>query len=99
MSSRQRSMANSIFKLIQELKTVAVMALLQSLIYSLSVYGWRMVYTHNVPGAVGIDILYSTMQFLMVYKISTKLQKQDTIFAWIGIVIGATVGTIIGMRI
>ena len=92
-------MANSSRKVIHELKTVGVMALLQSLIYSLSVYGWRMVYTHNVPGAVGIDILYSTMQFLMVYKISTKLQRQDTIFAWIGIVIGAAAGTVIGMRI
>jgi hypothetical protein len=92
-------MANSIRKLIHELKTIGVMALLQSLIYSLSVYGWRMVYTHNVSGAVGIDIIYSTMQFLMVYKISTKIKKQDTIFAWIGIVIGAAIGTVIGMRI
>ena len=92
-------MANSIFKLIQELKTVAVMALLQFLIYSLSVYGWRMVSAHNVAGAVGVNILYSTLQFLMVYKISNKLQKKDTVFAWLGIVIGASVGTIIGMRI
>jgi len=92
-------MANSIFKLIHELKTVAVMALLQSLIYSLSVYGFRMVSVHNVTGAVGVDILYSTLQFLMVYKISNKLHKKETVFAWIGIVIGATVGTVIGMRI
>jgi hypothetical protein len=92
-------MANSSRKVIHELKTVGVMTLLQFLIYSLSVYGWRMVYTHNVLGAVGIDIIYSTMQFLMVYKISTKLQKQDTIFAWVGIVIGAAAGTVIGMRI
>lgn len=92
-------MANSIFKLIHELKTVAVMALLQSLIYSLSVYGFRMVSVHNVKGAVGVDIFYSTLQFLMVYKISNKLHKKETVFAWIGIVIGATVGTVIGMRI
>ena len=78
------------------IKEILKLALYQFCIYSLSVYGWRLIASDQLWAAVLIDIVYSWTSYFMIQTISTsKKIKLDLI----GITIGVVFGTIVGMKL
>jgi prephenate dehydrogenase len=67
------------------LKTLIVMAVVQFLSYILVVASWRAIAKDQLPAALWIDGVYTTVQFFMIQRIA---QSDQSVWAWLGPVAG-----------
>jgi len=78
------------------LRNLLVMIVGQFLSYSIVVYSWRAIAEKNVNKAVLVDIIYCTVQYHIIRKIANS---KDSMWTWLGMVIGGCLGTYVGMII